>query len=575
VRSSTLAWLSGLAVVTACGGGGSTGFVAPPPSLQGVSPRSGDPSGGTAVTLTGTGFAPGVTVTFGGAAATVSAVTATSIAVTAPAHAAGAADVTVTNPDGRSSTRAGGFEYLLVPAPAATTVRGLGRFPQALPLSGGLVPPFPGFANVWQVARDLSVDDWSGQLSVGAALWVGTPTGTPTADSLALDPGLDRDLSIAPALLQSWTDLAFTTPYVFQDAAPPAVTTSGFGAVGCATPPCAALSGTLAQDGAGPVTGTTLRQAVDLVGVPAGAAFTLAWRQQVLVAGSDFAGAPAPSFAVRILDGAGATLWSATPLGIGTAGPGAVSIALPDLPRGPVTVSFELAGSPNSFAVLDDVSLRAGATELLANGGFDAAAGLAPWVADAPLAPAEVRGAPRDLTPPGAPGALRVTRSFYTQPDLAWGRVVDLFENRAAAAITTDAVYHFALGAAGDAVLFTDVPGAAGQAFSGWDRRGLLGDVAVVHGQATAHVRSATAAGPGADDAFTVQHLSLAPGQKAAVVHFLVLGTTATGAAGGTPLATRPVAADAAAAAVVAGWATDPRYQAYLTAEERAAVVNF
>ncbi|HET9551326.1 MAG TPA: IPT/TIG domain-containing protein [Anaeromyxobacteraceae bacterium] len=575
MRSITFAWLSGLALLAACGGGSTSGFSTPPPQLTGIKPGFGDPAGGTAITLTGTGFAPGVTVTFGGAAATVGAVTATSIAVTTPAHAAGAADVTVTNPDGKSATRAAGFQYLLVPAPSSTTVRGLGRFPQALPLSGGLVPPFPGYSNVWQVLRDLSIDDWGGQLSVAAALWVGTPTGTPTADSLPLDAGLDRDLSTQPALAQAWADLSFTTPYVFPAEAPPVVTTSGFGAVVCATPPCAAMSGTLAQDGAGPVSGTTLRQAIDLTAVPAGVAFTLGWRQQVLVAGSDLAGAPAPSFVARILDGTGAPVWSSTPLGVGTTS-GTASITLPDLPRGPVMLSFELLGSPNSFALLDDVSLTAGAAQLVVNGGFDPPAGLVAWVTDAPLAPAEVRGAPRELTPPGAPGALRVTRSFYTEPDLAWGRVVDVFENTAAAGtLTTDAVYRFALGAAGNAVLFTDVPGAAGRAFSGWDRRGVVGDVAVVHGGATAHVRSATAAGLGADDAFTLQQLSLGPGQKAAVVHFIVLGTTATGATAGTPLSTRPSGVDAVAAAIVAGWATDPRYQAYLTAEERALVVNF
>lgn len=48
--------------------------------------------------LTGTGFGP-ATVTFGGVAATVTAETATELDVIEPAHAAGAADIVVTNGD--------------------------------------------------------------------------------------------------------------------------------------------------------------------------------------------------------------------------------------------------------------------------------------------------------------------------------------------------------------------------------------------------------------------------------------------------------------------------------------------
>ena len=72
--------------------------------------------------ISGTDFVSGATVTFAGAAATVGAVTSTSITVTTPAGAAGAADVVVTNPDNQSSTLTGGFTYVPPPPTAGSSV---------------------------------------------------------------------------------------------------------------------------------------------------------------------------------------------------------------------------------------------------------------------------------------------------------------------------------------------------------------------------------------------------------------------------------------------------------------------
>lgn len=88
------------------------------PTVTGASPASGTTAGGTTVTLTGTGFAAGATVTFDGTAASGVAVTnATTMTAVAPAHAAGAVDVTVTNSNGLSGRLSGGFTYT-APAPA-------------------------------------------------------------------------------------------------------------------------------------------------------------------------------------------------------------------------------------------------------------------------------------------------------------------------------------------------------------------------------------------------------------------------------------------------------------------------
>ncbi|HEY1648228.1 MAG TPA: IPT/TIG domain-containing protein, partial [Terracidiphilus sp.] len=87
-----------------------------PPTVTGVSPNSGSNSGGTPVTITGTNFASGETVTFGSAAATnVTVVNSTTITATTPAGAVGAVTVTVTNSVGQSGSLASGFTYVVKP----------------------------------------------------------------------------------------------------------------------------------------------------------------------------------------------------------------------------------------------------------------------------------------------------------------------------------------------------------------------------------------------------------------------------------------------------------------------------
>ncbi len=84
----------------------STGFTyRPAPTVTSVNASSGTVDGGVGVTVTGTGFITGATVTFGGSACTSPVVTsATTITCTTPTHAAGAVSVVVTNPEGQSGS---------------------------------------------------------------------------------------------------------------------------------------------------------------------------------------------------------------------------------------------------------------------------------------------------------------------------------------------------------------------------------------------------------------------------------------------------------------------------------------
>jgi hypothetical protein len=81
-------------------------------TVSGISPSSGTASGGTSVKITGTGFLPGATVTFGGIAGTNVAVPDSStITVTTPSHTAGTVNVVVTNSIGQSGTLTNGYAF--------------------------------------------------------------------------------------------------------------------------------------------------------------------------------------------------------------------------------------------------------------------------------------------------------------------------------------------------------------------------------------------------------------------------------------------------------------------------------
>lgn len=80
-------------------------------TLTGISPSSGPASGGTGVTLTGTGFTDATSLTFGGTAATsLNVVSSTNATAVTPAQATGAVDVVITTPSG-SATKTNGFTY--------------------------------------------------------------------------------------------------------------------------------------------------------------------------------------------------------------------------------------------------------------------------------------------------------------------------------------------------------------------------------------------------------------------------------------------------------------------------------
>ncbi len=117
-----------------------TGPVVAAPTVSGVTPSSGVTAGGTSVTITGTGFVSGATVTFGGTAATsVTVVNATVITATTPAKAAGVVNVVVTNPDTQVGTLTNGFTFSNAFTGAIPSVSEWGLIALAVLLAGGFL----------------------------------------------------------------------------------------------------------------------------------------------------------------------------------------------------------------------------------------------------------------------------------------------------------------------------------------------------------------------------------------------------------------------------------------------------
>lgn len=96
-------------------------------SVNSVSPFSGPAAGGTTVTISGSGFQTGASLTFGGlAASSVKLTNSSTITAVTPVHSSGSVTVTVTNSSGDSATLPSGFTFhsidLLWNAPSSSPV---------------------------------------------------------------------------------------------------------------------------------------------------------------------------------------------------------------------------------------------------------------------------------------------------------------------------------------------------------------------------------------------------------------------------------------------------------------------
>jgi hypothetical protein len=134
------------------------------PTVSGVSPSSGPTAGGSLVTITGTKFQAGATVTFGGTPGTGVVVSGggTTITVTTPAHAVGTVDVNVVNPGGGGVTASLAYTYLSIAVTAqggatAVTAKVGETVPLAALESDGSNPPVDITAQAQWTSSDPTV----------------------------------------------------------------------------------------------------------------------------------------------------------------------------------------------------------------------------------------------------------------------------------------------------------------------------------------------------------------------------------------------------------------------------------
>lgn len=110
-------------------GGSYDAFVAKilPPVLlpaPAISPNQGPSLGGTAVTVTGSGFQPGAIVTLGGVSASVQLVTPTTIQATTGSHPPAVVDLLIANPDDSMAFLANAYTYMCGSTAPTATVSG-------------------------------------------------------------------------------------------------------------------------------------------------------------------------------------------------------------------------------------------------------------------------------------------------------------------------------------------------------------------------------------------------------------------------------------------------------------------
>jgi hypothetical protein len=122
-----------------------------PLTIASLSPTEG--VAGQRLIVSGNGFNAGTTLTLGGLPAENVTVGAGTLGGTIPSHPGGPVDIVVTNPDGRSATRTGGFTYVTV----------------SLTVTPNPVRPGEPLAVSWDAAGWRARGDWIGLFDVGSS----------------------------------------------------------------------------------------------------------------------------------------------------------------------------------------------------------------------------------------------------------------------------------------------------------------------------------------------------------------------------------------------------------------------
>jgi len=164
-----------------------TPAITAPPAVTGISPNSGPAAGGTAVTITGTGFTGATVVDFGTTAATgVVVVNSTTITANSPAGS-GVVDVTVVTPEGTSATSAADRFTYTAAVVAAPTVTGVS--PDSGPTAGGTAVTITGSGFTGATAIDFGTTAATGVVVVNSTtITANSPAGSDVVDVTVVTP---------------------------------------------------------------------------------------------------------------------------------------------------------------------------------------------------------------------------------------------------------------------------------------------------------------------------------------------------------------------------------------------------
>ncbi|WDO07643.1 IPT/TIG domain-containing protein [Streptomyces murinus] len=206
-----------------------------PPVVTGLTPSGGPTSGGTTVTVTGTGLTGATQVRFGSvSASSFSVVSATQITAVSPAGAPGAVPVTVTTPGGTSAAVPASY-FFYAAAPVLTAIS-----PSAGPTTGGNTVTLTG-----QNLQD------AGDVRFGAL-------------SAAVDAVSPTQLTVTPPAGSGLVTVTVTTPGGVSNALTYAYVTAPV--LNTVSPSVGAAAGSTAVTLTG--TGLTTATAVTVDGVP-------------------------------------------------------------------------------------------------------------------------------------------------------------------------------------------------------------------------------------------------------------------------------------------------------------------
>jgi hypothetical protein len=396
ITATTPASSAGAVTVTVTNNNGMSGSLAgaftylAPPTVSSVSPNNGSLAGGTVVTITGTSFAAGATVTFGStAAANVVVVNATTLTATTPAGSAGAVTVTVTV-SGQSGNLAGGFTYVVTP-----TVSGVS--PNSGPPAGGTAVTITGtnfaagatvtfgsaaatnvavvnattltattpLGNTGAVTVTVTVSGLSGGLP-GAFTYIGTPTVSgvsPNSGSTAGGTAVTiTGTNFAGGATVTFGSIAAATMTVVNGTTIAATTPAGnAGAVTVTVTNTNGMSGSLASAFTYSAAPTVSSVSPNNGSAPGGTAVT--------ITGTNFAAGAAVTFGSRAATNVavvnGTTLTATTPAG--SAGAVTVTVTVSGL-SGSLAGAFTYIGTPTLSSVSPNSGSTAGGTAVTITG---------------------------------------------------------------------------------------------------------------------------------------------------------------------------------------------------------------